>query len=163
VYAWQIWPNFFVYEPWAHLGMVKKLLFTLPLFYFPFYFVKSQLRCHHCCYNCLSWTWIVNFSKSLSHEHETPHQLHTHYYDWGTISSSYSYGSRSNKDATPSWYMLGPQSQVASVGESLGFSLISCCRLWLGHLTHFIRFILIAGLLHTYIMCVSTCYCGYRL
>ena len=89
-------------EPWAlstsRCGTEAIIYSTSILFstILSLYFVKSQLRCHHCCYNCLSWTWIVNFSKSRSHEHETPHQLHTHSYDWGTISSSYSYGSRSN-------------------------------------------------------------------
>jgi hypothetical protein len=42
-------------------------------------------------------------------------------------------------------------------GDSLSFSLGSCSRWWLRLPTHFI---LIEGLLHIYIMCFSTFYCG---
>jgi len=58
--------------------------------------------------------------------------------------------------------MLGLTVTVAVIGDSLGFSLgfslAMCCRIWLEHLT---QFILIAGLIHTYIMCFSTCYRGW--
>ena len=49
--------------------------------------------------------------------------------------------------------------KVAAVGHSLGFSLVICCRLWLRPLIHFI---LIGGLLHTYIQSFSTFYHGWR-
>jgi hypothetical protein len=71
----------------------------------------------------------------------------------------------SHKDATPTWYMLGftaHGSHCSLLLESLlvsGFSLSMCYRLWLGKPT---PFILIAGRLHTYIMCFLTCYSGYR-
>jgi hypothetical protein len=48
--------------------------------------------------------------------------------------------------------------RVVEHGEdSLGFSLVSWCR-WLS--SHPIHFILISGLLHTYIKCFSTFSCG---
>jgi hypothetical protein len=53
---------------------------------------------------------------------------------------------------------LVSQSKVV-VGDSPGFAMGLHCYISLRHLTHFI---LIAGLLHTYIMCFSTFYFGWH-
>jgi hypothetical protein len=53
--------------------------------------------------------------------------------------------------------MLGSQSKVGVVGDSLGFAMGFYCYISLGHLTHFI---LKADLLHTYIKAFGTGNCG---
>jgi hypothetical protein len=59
--------------------------------------------------------------------------------------------------------MLGLTVTVVVVGDSLGFSLVSCCvRLWLVHPNHLTHFKLIADRLQAYMLCFSTFYCGWQ-
>jgi len=69
------------------------------------YLVKSQLRCHHCYYTCLSCLGILlNFSKSLSHD--IPHPLHNHSRSTSYVYKVFQYFSTcycasGKKDTTP--------------------------------------------------------------
>jgi hypothetical protein len=60
-------------------------------------------------------------------------------------------------NATTPYHTITPKGVGWVVGFCLGFSLGTCCRIWLGLPIHFI---LIPDPLHTYIMCFNAFYCG---
>jgi hypothetical protein len=92
------------------------------------------------------FTWI-HHGVALLHLIRAPHTLHTH-----SRSSSYIYIVFLHLIlwlvVTRMQHMLGLTIKVVVVGDSPGFTMGLHCYISLGHLTHFI---LIAGLLHTYI------------
>ena len=62
-------------------------------------------------------------------------------------------------NATTPYHTITLEGVGTVVGFCCGFSLGTCCRIWLGSPIHFI---LLLDSLYTYIMCFSVFYCGWQ-